>query len=78
MSGKEENRIFVGGLGWDVTERQLEHAFDRYGKILECQVPLNLPTIYFVSILSKIYHFFFSIFVFLVVVIVVTGRILFS
>lgn len=63
MSGKEENRIFVGGLGWDVTERQLEHAFDRYGKILECQVPLSLPTLYFpqfVSILSKIYHFFFQ------------------
>ncbi|KAK7269733.1 hypothetical protein RIF29_22468 [Crotalaria pallida] len=37
MAGKEENRIFVGGLSWDVTERQLEHAFDRYGKILECQ-----------------------------------------
>ncbi|PNX61364.1 RNA recognition motif-containing protein, partial [Trifolium pratense] len=37
MAGKEENRIFVGGLGWDVTERQIEHAFDRYGKILEVQ-----------------------------------------
>jgi heterogeneous nuclear ribonucleoprotein G len=41
MAGKEDNRIFVGGLGWDVTERQLEHAFDRYGKILECQVPIS-------------------------------------
>jgi RNA recognition motif-containing protein len=43
MAGKEDNRIFVGGLGWDVTERQLEHAFDRYGKILECQVPISPP-----------------------------------
>jgi len=38
MAAKEDNRIFVGGLSWDVTERQLEHAFARYGKILECQV----------------------------------------
>lgn len=38
MSGKEDNRIFVGGLAWDVTERQLEHAFSRCGKIIESQV----------------------------------------
>lgn len=36
--GNHESRIFVGGLSWDVTERQLESAFDRYGKITECQV----------------------------------------
>jgi len=63
MSGKEENRIFVGGLGWDVTERQLEHAFDRYGKILECQVPLSLPTLYFPPICfisQQNIRFFFS------------------
>ncbi|XP_061338853.1 glycine-rich RNA-binding protein RZ1C-like isoform X1 [Gastrolobium bilobum] len=44
MAGKEENRIFVGGLSWDVTERQLEHAFDRYGKILECQIMMEKDT----------------------------------
>lgn len=39
MSGKDQDyRIFVGGLAWDVTDRQLEGAFDRYGKILDCQV----------------------------------------
>lgn len=42
MAGKdrdEDYRIFVGGLSWEVTERQLEDAFARYGKILDAQVP---------------------------------------
>lgn len=39
MSGKDHDyRIFVGGLAWDVTDRQLEGAFGRYGKIIDCQV----------------------------------------
>lgn len=45
MAGKEENRIFVGGLSWETTDRQLEDAFSRYGKILEAQV-LLLPLCY--------------------------------
>ncbi|KAH1035600.1 hypothetical protein GYH30_055537 [Glycine max] len=44
MAAKEENRIFVGGLSWEVTERQLEHAFARYGKILECQIMMERDT----------------------------------
>ncbi|KAK4356442.1 hypothetical protein RND71_025413 [Anisodus tanguticus] len=45
MSGKEQDyRIFVGGLAFDVTERQLEGAFGRFGKIIDCQVMLERDT----------------------------------
>ncbi|KAK4435963.1 Glycine-rich RNA-binding protein RZ1C [Sesamum alatum] len=40
----QDNRIFVGGLSYDVTERQLENAFSRFGKIVECQVMLERDT----------------------------------
>ncbi|XP_048231836.1 glycine-rich RNA-binding protein RZ1C isoform X2 [Ricinus communis] len=43
MAGKEENRIFVGGLSWDVTERQLENAFNRYGKIVMLERDTGRP-----------------------------------
>ncbi|TQE00047.1 hypothetical protein C1H46_014300 [Malus baccata] len=42
MAGKEDYRIFVGGLSWDVTERQLESAFQRFGKVLEAQATLSV------------------------------------
>lgn len=38
MAAKEDHRIFVGGLSWNVTERQLENAFARFGKVIEAQV----------------------------------------
>ncbi|KAL9264149.1 hypothetical protein AKJ16_DCAP08820 [Drosera capensis] len=39
MASKDiENRVFVGGLSGDVTERELEDAFRRFGKIIDCQV----------------------------------------
>lgn len=47
MAGKEDNRIFVGGLSFDITERQLESAFGRFGKIVECQVLLSLSKLQF-------------------------------
>lgn len=39
MAAKEGSRIFVGGLSPEVTERDLERAFSRFGDILDCQVP---------------------------------------
>ncbi|OWM87613.1 glycine-rich RNA-binding protein RZ1C isoform X2 [Punica granatum] len=44
MAGKEDYRIFVGGLAWDVTERQLERTFSRFGKVLDCQIVLERGT----------------------------------
>ncbi|KAF6171478.1 hypothetical protein GIB67_018002 [Kingdonia uniflora] len=44
MAGKLENRIFVGGLSWETTDRQLEDAFSRFGKIIEAQIMLERDT----------------------------------
>jgi len=40
MDGKEEGRIFVGGLSWQTDERKLQEAFDRFGKVVDAQVPV--------------------------------------
>ncbi|ERN01282.1 hypothetical protein AMTR_s00002p00251290 [Amborella trichopoda] len=37
MAGKEDMRVFVGGLSWDSTDRQLEDAFSEFGKVLDAQ-----------------------------------------
>ncbi|XP_074572826.1 glycine-rich RNA-binding protein RZ1C-like isoform X1 [Curcuma longa] len=44
MSVKEDNRIFVGGLSRDTTERRLEAEFSRFGKVIEAQVMVERDT----------------------------------
>ncbi|KAL0557250.1 hypothetical protein IC582_005774 [Cucumis melo] len=44
MAAKDEFRIFVGGLSWNISECQLENAFNRFGKILETQIMLERDT----------------------------------
>ncbi|CAH8270004.1 unnamed protein product [Arabidopsis lyrata] len=44
MAAKEGSRIFVGGLSPEVTERDLERAFSRFGDILDCQIMLERDT----------------------------------
>lgn len=46
MAGKEQdNRLFVGGLSRDITERELEDAFSRFGKIIDSQVRISCVTL---------------------------------
>lgn len=54
MAGRDENRIFVGGLAWETTEKQLEDAFTRYGKILESLVCLCFSFLSFFFFLNII------------------------
>ncbi|XP_044464434.1 glycine-rich RNA-binding protein RZ1B-like [Mangifera indica] len=44
MAGRDENRIFIGGLAFTTTERHLEDAFCRYGKILQSSVVVDRDT----------------------------------
>jgi hypothetical protein len=34
----QDDQIFVGGLSWCTTERMLEGAFRRFGKIVDVRV----------------------------------------
>lgn len=38
MAARDGYRIFVGGLGWNTSQRHLEDAFVRYGKIIDSLV----------------------------------------
>ncbi|XP_078436457.1 glycine-rich RNA-binding protein RZ1C-like [Wolffia australiana] len=44
MGGQEQVRIFVGGLSWDTSERDLEDAFSRFGKVVEAEIMTDRDT----------------------------------
>ncbi|KAF7052040.1 hypothetical protein CFC21_060199 [Triticum aestivum] len=44
MAGKEDSRIFVGGLSFHTDERKLEDAFRRFGKVVDTQIMLERHT----------------------------------
>ncbi|KAF3547785.1 hypothetical protein DY000_02000155 [Brassica cretica] len=44
MATKEGSRIFVGGLSPEVTERDLQRTFGRFGEILDCQIMMERDT----------------------------------
>ncbi|KAG8097785.1 hypothetical protein GUJ93_ZPchr0013g36324 [Zizania palustris] len=44
MTGKEEGRIFVGGLSFHTDERKLADAFRRFGKVVDAQIMLERHT----------------------------------
>lgn len=62
MAAKEGSRIFVGGLSPDVTERDLERAFSRFGDILDCQVR-TFSSLF--SVCARLHSDFFFFFPFL-------------
>ncbi|KAK1645280.1 hypothetical protein QYE76_063085 [Lolium multiflorum] len=44
MAGKEDGRIFVGGLSFHTDERKLSDAFRRFGKVVDAQIMLERHT----------------------------------
>ncbi|CAA6653740.1 unnamed protein product [Spirodela intermedia] len=44
MGGQEQVRIFVGGLSWDTSERDLEDAFSRFGKVIAAEIMMERDT----------------------------------
>jgi heterogeneous nuclear ribonucleoprotein G len=42
MSDAEEYRVFIGNLSWNTTDRSLEDAFIKFGKIADAKVSHQL------------------------------------
>jgi hypothetical protein len=59
MAGKEEGRIFVGGLSFHTDERKLADAFRRFGKVVDAQVPYRIDRSSRSSVLRMLFFFQF-------------------
>lgn len=44
MADPEDCRVFVGGLSWDTSDKRLEQAFRRFGKVLDAKVMIDKDT----------------------------------
>lgn len=38
MTDYEQFRVFVGGLSWEISDRELENEFKRFGKVIDAKV----------------------------------------
>ncbi|MCO5604856.1 hypothetical protein L7F22_059030 [Adiantum nelumboides] len=44
MDEYEDNRVFVGGLSWEMDDRGLESYFRKFGKVMEAKVMMDRDT----------------------------------
>jgi RNA recognition motif-containing protein len=43
MAVVEDNRVFVGGLPWSVSEEDLRETFSKYGEVVDARVNIRVP-----------------------------------
>ena len=55
------NELFIGNLDRHVTQRDIESVFDKYGKILRCDVKNRGEAIFYkeIMILKKQFNIYF-------------------
>ncbi|GJQ13493.1 hypothetical protein GpartN1_g5284.t1 [Galdieria partita] len=44
MAAVEDNRVFVGGLPWSVSEEDLRETFSKYGEVVDARVVVERET----------------------------------
>jgi RNA recognition motif-containing protein len=41
----EDNRVFVGGLPWSISEDDLKQVFSKYGEVVDARVNIFVPSV---------------------------------